>query len=165
MQKIPRWADLALIPLLNLLIAFVISGIVIYAIGEDPWMALRTMIEGTILRADGWGYMLYFATNFMFTGLAVAVAFHASQFNIGGEGQATVGGLGVALVCMALPWPHWTIALVAATLGAALFGAIWAAIPAVLQAKRGSHIVITTIMFNFLAASLMNYLLSNVLRP
>lgn len=165
MQKIPRWADLALIPLLNLLIAFVISGIVIYAIGEDPWMALRTMIEGTILRADGWGYMLYFATNFMFTGLAVAVAFHASQFNIGGEGQATVGGLGVALVCMALPWPHWTIALVAATAGAALFGAVWAAIPAVLQAKRGSHIVITTIMFNFLAASLMNYLLSNVLRP
>ncbi len=165
MQKIPRWADLALIPLLNLLIAFVISGIVIYAIGEDPWMALRTMVEGTILRADGWGYMLYFATNFMFTGLAVAVAFHASQFNIGGEGQATMGGLGVALVCMALPWPHWTVALLAATLGAALFGAVWAAIPAFLQAKRGSHIVITTIMFNFIAASLLNYLLSNVLRP
>lgn len=101
----------------------------------------------------------------MFTGLAVAVAFHASQFNIGGEGQATMGGLGVALVCLALPWPHWTLALIAATIGAAAFGAAWAAIPAWLQAKRGSHIVITTIMFNFIAASLLNYLLSNILRP
>lgn len=109
--------------------------------------------------------MLYYATNFMFTGLAVAVAFHASQFNIGGEGQATMGGLGVALVCLALPWPHWTLALIAATIGAAAFGAAWAAIPAWLQAKRGSHIVITTIMFNFIAASLLNYLLSNILRP
>ena len=165
MQKLPRWADVALIPLINLIIAFAISAIVIFAIGENPWMALWTMIDGTFLRAEGWGYMLYYATNFMFTGLAVAVAFHASQFNIGGEGQATMGGLGVALVCLALPWPHWTIALIAATIGAAAFGAAWAAIPAWLQAKRGSHIVITTIMFNFIAASLLNYLLSNILRP
>lgn len=165
MQKLPRWADVVLIPLINLIIAFAISGVVIFAIGENPWMALWTMIDGTFLRAEGWGYMLYYATNFMFTGLAVAVAFHASQFNIGGEGQATMGGLGVALVCLALPWPHWTLALIAATIGAAAFGAAWAAIPAWLQAKRGSHIVITTIMFNFIAASLLNYLLSNILRP
>ena len=165
MQKLPRWADVALIPLINLIIAFAISAIIIFAIGENPWMALWTMIDGTFFRAEGWGYMLYYATNFMFTGLAVAVAFHASQFNIGGEGQATMGGLGVALVCLALPWPHWTLALIAATIGAAAFGAAWAAIPAWLQAKRGSHIVITTIMFNFIAASLLNYLLSNILRP
>ncbi|MCX8509979.1 MAG: ABC transporter permease [Rhodobacteraceae bacterium] len=165
MQKLPRWADLALIPFLNLLIAFLLSAIVIYAIGEDPWLAMKTMIKGTVMRADGWGYILYYATNFMFTGLAVAVAFHASQFNIGGEGQATMGGLGVALVCLAFPWPHWTLALLAATAGAAMFGAIWAAVPAYLQAKRGSHIVITTIMFNFIAASVLNYLLSNLMRP
>ena len=165
MQKIPRWADVALIPLINLLIAFLISAVVIFAIGENPWMALRTMVEGTFLRAEGWGYMLYYATNFMFTGLAVSVAFHAAQFNIGGEGQATMGGLGVALVCLAFPWSHWTIALLAAMVGAALFGAVWAAIPAWLQARRGSHIVITSIMFNFIAASILNYLLSNVMRP
>ena len=165
MQKMPKWADVALIPLINLTIAFLISAIVIFAIGENPWMALRTMVEGTFLRAEGWGYMLYYATNFMFTGLAVSVAFHAAQFNIGGEGQATMGGLGVALVCLAFPWPHWTVALLAVMIGAALFGAVWAAIPAWLQARRGSHIVITTIMFNFIAASLLNYLLSNVMRP
>ncbi len=165
MQTIPKWADVVLIPLLSLVIAFAISALVILAIGENPVEALNIMVTGALGSAYGWGYTLYYATNFMFTGLAVAVAFHASQFNIGGEGQATLGGLGVALVCLALPWPHWTLALAAATVGAAVFGAAWAAVPAYLQAKRGSHIVITTIMFNFIGASLLNYLLVNVLRP
>ncbi len=71
----------------------------------------------------------------------------------------------MALVCLSLPWPHWTLALPAATIGAALFGAAWAAIPAYLQAKRGSHIVITTIMFNYIAAALLVYMLVDVLRP
>ena len=128
-------------------------------------MALKTMVDGALGSSYGWGFTLYYTTNFIFTGLAVAVAYHASLFNIGGEGQAMVGGLGVALVCLALPWPHWGIALPAAMVGAALFGAAWALIPAYLQAKRGSHIVITTIMFNFIAAALLNYVLVNLLRP
>jgi len=89
----------------------------------------------------------------------------SASFNIGGEGQAQLGGLGVALVCLALPWPHWTVALLAASLGAALFGAAWAAIPAYLQARRGSHIVITTIMFNYIASALIVFMLVDVLRP
>lgn len=165
MDRLPKWADVALVPLISLLIAFVISGLVILAIGENPWEALKIMVTGALGSAYGWGYTLYYATNFMFTGLAVAVAFRASLFNIGGEGQAMLGGLGVALVCLALPWPHWTVALLAASIGAALFGAAWAAVPAWLQARRGSHIVITTIMFNFIAASLLNYMLVNVMRP
>jgi hypothetical protein len=47
----------------------------------------------------------------------VTVAFHAGLFNIGGEGQAQLGGLGVALACLYIPWPHWSLALVGATLG------------------------------------------------
>ncbi|GGH49833.1 ABC transporter permease [Frigidibacter albus] len=161
----PRWADVALIPLLNLVIAFAISGLVILAIGENPWAALKIMVTGALGSSYGWGYTLYYTTSFIFTGLAVAIASHAGLFNIGGEGQATLGGLGVALICLSLPWPHWSLALLAASLGAAAFGAAWAAIPAWLQAKRGSHIVITTIMFNFIALSLLNYLLGNVMRP
>lgn len=76
-----------------------------------------------------------------------------------------LGGLGVALVCVYLPWPHWSLALLGAIIGGAAFGGLWALIPAYLQAKRGSHIVITTIMFNFMAAALLNYLLVNILRP
>jgi simple sugar transport system permease protein len=86
-------------------------------------------------------------------------------FNIGGEGQAMLGGLGVALACLFIPWPHWSLGLLGAIVLAGAFGAVWAAVPAYLQAKRGSHIVITTIMFNFIAAAVLNYMLVNVLRP
>jgi simple sugar transport system permease protein len=165
MDAMPKWADVVLIPLISIVIAFLISGLVILAIGEDPILALKTMVQGSLMSTYGWGYTLYYATNFMFTGLAFAVAFHAGLFNIGGEGQAMLGGLGVALICLALPWPHWTLALPAAMVAAALFGAAWAAIPAYLQAARGSHIVITTIMFNLIGASLLNYMLVNVMRP
>jgi simple sugar transport system permease protein len=71
----------------------------------------------------------------------------------------------VAIVCLMIPWPHWALALPAAIAGAALFGALWAFLPGWLQARCGSHIVITTIMFNFIAAAFLNYVLVNILRP
>ena len=165
MERMPKWADVLLIPLISLALAALLSALVILAIGEDPVAAVTLMVKGSLGSTYGWGYTLYYATNFMFTGLAVAVAFHARLFNIGGEGQAMLGGLGVALAALYVPWPHWSLALIGATAAAAIFGAAWAAIPAYLQARRGSHVVITTIMFNFIAASLLNYLLVNALRP
>jgi general nucleoside transport system permease protein len=165
METMPKWADVILVPLISLLIAFFISGLVIWGIGESPTEALRVMVSGALGSTYGWGFVLYYTTNFLFTGLAVSVAFHASLFNIGGEGQATMAGLGVALACLLVPWPHWSMALLASMIMAITFGAAWAALPAWLQAKRGSHIVITTIMFNYLSYRLLNYLLVNVLRP
>ena len=165
MDVMPKWADVVLIPLISLILAATLSAIVILAIGESPTNALKIMVDGALGSTYGWGYTLYYATNFIFTGLAVSIAFHARMFNIGGEGQAMMGGLGVALVCMFIPWPHWSLALLGGIVAAAVFGAAWAAIPAFLQAKRGSHIVITTIMFNFIAAALLNYLLIGALKP
>ena len=165
MDRMPAWADAVLVPLISLVLAALISALVILFIGEDPIAAVKLMVTGALGSTYGWGYTLYYATNFLFTGLAFAVASHAGLFNIGSEGQAMIGGLGVALVCLAIPWPHWALALPAAIVGAAAFGALWALIPAWLQAKRGSHIVITTIMFNFIAAAVLNYMLVNILRP
>jgi general nucleoside transport system permease protein len=109
-------------------------------------------------------YTLYYATDFIFTGLAVAVAFHAGLFNIGGEGQAYIAGLGVTLAMLALDqYLPGVLLIPIALIAAIVFGAGWALIPAYLQAYRGSHIVITTIMFNFIAAALMTHLLVNVL--
>jgi simple sugar transport system permease protein len=164
MRRIPRWADLALIPLISLTLAFVVAGIVVAAIGENPFRAIWVMIKGSLLSTSGIGYTLYYATNYIFTGLACAVAFHARLFNIGGEAQAALGGVGLAVVCLSLNWPHWVLALPFAIIGAALFGAAWAAIPAYLQARRGSHIVITTIMFNFIGAAMMGFLLNGWLK-
>ncbi len=161
--QLPRWADYGLIPLLNVSAAFLVSGLVVVLIGEDPLEAVKILIWGSIGWNEGVGFTLFYATNFIFTGLAVAVAFHAGLFNIGGEGQAYIGGLGVAVACLALDrYAPWWVTMPFAVAGAALAGAAWAFVPAWLQAKRGSHVVITTIMFNFIAASLMVYLLVNI---
>ncbi|MEM7056693.1 MAG: ABC transporter permease [Pseudomonadota bacterium] len=164
MNALPRWVEIGLLPLINLCLALVVSALVIAAIGEDPLRALNVMIQGAFVYPGSLGYTLYYTTNFIFTGLAVAVAFHAMLFNIGGEGQATLGGLGIALVCLSLDpiLPGPLVALVAIA-GAAAFGAAWALIPGWLQAYRGSHIVITTIMFNFIASGLLVYLLGGVM--
>ena len=108
---LPRWVDLLLIPLLNLALAFFVAGLVVLVIGENPVEAMRLLLVGSLGSSYGIGYTLYYATTFVFTGLSVAIAYHAGLFNIGSEGQAQLGGLGVALVCLALPWPAWWIAL------------------------------------------------------
>jgi ABC-type uncharacterized transport system permease subunit len=164
--KLPGWADYGLIPVVNLVVAFLVAGIVVLLVGENPLSAAAILIDGAFGSGQNIAYTLYYATNFIFTGLAVAVAFHAGLFNIGGEGQTYIAGLGVALVCLTfdavLPW--WLTFPLAIAASAAV-GALWALIPAYLQAKRGSHIVITTIMFNFIAASVMVYLLVGPLKP
>jgi general nucleoside transport system permease protein len=162
---LPRWIEIGVMPIINLLLALIVTGLIVLAIGENPFTAIWTMAGGAFGDLYSIGYTLYYATDFIFTGLAVIVAFHAGLFNIGGEGQAYIGGLGVGIVALAFDhslstWPIIGLGILAA----ALFGAGWAFIPAYLQAKRGSHIVITTIMFNLLAATLMNYMLVHVFR-
>ncbi len=162
--KLPLWVDIGVIPIANILLAFGVAALVVLAVGASPLDALKFMITGALGSSEGVGYTLYYATNFIFTGLAVAVAFHAGLFNIGGEGQAYLGGLGAGLAALALDnaVPP-VLAIPLGVVAAAGFGALWAAIPGYLQAYRGSHIVITTIMFNFIAAAIMVYLMVNVL--
>jgi general nucleoside transport system permease protein len=163
--ELPRWMDLALLPAINLCLAFVVSALVLLAVGQDPVQVLGLLVKGAFGSRAGFSYTLYYATTFIFTGLAVAVAFHGGLFNIGGEGQAMMGGLGAALAALSLAerLPAWLM-LPLMVLAAMLFALAWAAIPGALQAWRGSHIVITTIMFNFIAAALMGYLLVGVLK-
>jgi simple sugar transport system permease protein len=158
-DALPAWADYAVLPLLNLAAAMALSSVVILAVGESPLSALRIMLTGAFGSGEAIGYTLYYATTFVFTGLAVAIPFHAGLFNIGGEGQGMMAGVGVTFVCLGMgAAPVWLV-LPAAILAALAFGAGWALIPAWLQARRGSHVVITTIMFNFIAATLLNWLL------
>lgn len=167
--ELPRWMDLLLLPLVNLALALAVCAVVVAAVGLDPLQVLALLARGAFGSASGIGYTLYYATTFVFTGLAVAVAFHAGLFNIGGEGQAMLGGLGCTLVALllgpqlgggggpALLLPLMVLAAMAA-------GAAWAAVPAMLQAWRGSHVVITTIMFNFIASALLAWLLLHLLK-
>lgn len=163
--ELPRWADIGLLPLINLAMALAVSAVVVAVIGLDPWVVITQLVKGAFGTRSGLSYTLYYATTFAFSGLAVAVAFHGGLFNIGGEGQAMVGGLCVALVSLALgPSLPATLMLPLAVAAAMAGGAAWAAVPAALQAWRGSHVVITTIMFNFIASALLAWLLVNHLK-
>ncbi len=163
--ELPTWVDVGLIPILNLFVALLISGIVVLIIGENPLEAMWIMLKGAVGSIKGWSYLLYYTTNFIFTGLAVAIAFHAGLFNIGGEGQAYFAGLGAATVGLGLEFIPWPILIPLSILASAACGALWGFVPGYLQARRGSHIVITTIMFNFIASSLMVYLINYWFRP
>ncbi|MBP6898631.1 MAG: ABC transporter permease [Burkholderiaceae bacterium] len=163
--ELPRWMDVVVLPLVNLALALAVSAIVVAVIGLKPLEVISLLVQGAFGTRSGLSYTLYYATTFVFTGLAVAVAFHGGLFNIGGEGQAMVGGLLLALAALKLA-PGLPAALMLPLLVASAMagGAAWAAVPAALQAWRGSHVVITTIMFNFIASALLAWLLVNHLK-
>ena len=156
---------MALLPLLNVVLAFLISGLIVLSVGQNPLDAVGYMIYGAFGYGSGVGYTLYYTTDFVFAGLAVSLAYHAGMFNIGPEGQAYVAGLGVIIVALLLNGVHWAIMFPLMIIAGGAFGALWAFIPGYLQAKRGSHIVITTILFNFIAVSLMSYVITRILKP
>ena len=163
--ELPRWMDIGLLPLVNLALALAVCALVLAAVGLAPLQVLALLVKGAFGSASGISYTLYYATTFVFTGLAVAVAFHGGLFNIGGEGQAMIGGLGCSLVALALGDRLPAVLLLPLMVVAAMAGgALWAAVPAALQAWRGSHIVITTIMFNFIAAAGLAWLLVGPLK-
>jgi simple sugar transport system permease protein len=163
---LPRWADLVLLPAVCLLVALLVAAGVVALVGQSPPEVMLALVRGAFGTLRGVSYTLYYTTTFIFTGLAVAVAFHGGLFNIGGEGQAVMGGLGTGLAALYLSasLPAWAM-LPLMLIAGMLFGMLWAAVPAYLQAYRGSHVVITTIMFNFIASSILVYLLVNHLRP
>jgi simple sugar transport system permease protein len=99
------------------------------------------------------------ATPYILTGLAVAVGFRCGLFNIGAEGQFFIGALGAAFVGYKFIGLPWFIHLPLALLGGALAGGIWGAIPGYLKAKFGAHEVVNTIMMNWIAFRLSDWLL------
>ncbi|MDQ1813579.1 ABC transporter permease [Massilia sp. CCM 9210] len=164
--ELPRWASAFVLPVLNLLSALLVAALVIHLLGESPTESLRILIDSAVINPEGLSYTLFYASTFIFTGLSVSIAMKAGLFNIGSEGQMYVGGLGLTVVMLTLDHslPAWLL-IPAAMLGSAVFGAAWAWLPGYLQAKRGSHVVVTTIMFNFIAASLMNFIIVKYLIP
>ena len=108
MRPLPRWVDIALLPLLNVVLAFLVGGLIVLAVGQNPLQAVGIMLYGAFGYGSGFGYTLYYTTDFIFAGLAVSLAFHAGLFNIGPEGQAYIGGLGVILIGLALNGMHYS---------------------------------------------------------
>lgn len=110
---------------------------------------------------DEFGGVLFYATPLIFTGLAVAISFKSGLLNIGCEGQLNVAAFAAALVGIHIQLPF--VMLVPFCIVAALIaGGTWGAIPGLLKAKFGAHEVINTIMMNFIAAILTNFLVTSI---
>ena len=144
-------------PLLAVIAAFIIGGILILIIGDNPLQAYRLLLGSALSWPDGIGYTLFYATPLIFTGLAVLVAFRCGLLNIGAEGQLYVASFATAWVGITFAqYSAWFLVPVC-FFAALLAGSIWGAIPGVLKARFGSHEVINTIMLNFIAVALVSY--------
>lgn len=148
------------VPLASLLVALSLGAIVLTLAGDDPIDVYRAMFD-TSLR--GWRPLtrtLTYATPLILTGLAAAVAFRMKVYNIGAEGQLFVGAIAASWVGLALPagLPK-PIMLLAFLLAGVLAGAVWAGFASVPKALFGTDEIITTLMLNFVALALMNYLI------
>ncbi|HOX56657.1 MAG TPA: ABC transporter permease [Candidatus Paceibacterota bacterium] len=144
-------------PILSVALGLAVGLVVTWTAGEDPWRVFRIIADGAFGSGYDLGMTLFYATPLIFTGLSVAFAFKAGLFNIGAEGQLTLGALAAAAVGAIWPGLWSPLAPVVAALAAMLAGALWGAIPGWLRARRGSHEVINTIMLNFIAAGLASY--------
>ncbi len=144
-------------PLLAVILGLAAGLAVTWVAGENPWHVLKILVNGAFGSRYDFGLTLFYSTPLIFTGLSVAVAFQAGLFNIGAEGQLTLGALAAAVVGAAWPGIPWPLAPVLAGLAAMGAGMIWGAIPGWLRARRGSHEVINTIMLNFIAAGVSSY--------
>src|SRR5689334_167827 len=154
----PKFARELLFPLIAVVAAFFVGGILILLVGDNPIVAYRLLLGSAFSWPDGIGYTLFHATPLIFTGLAVLVGFRCGLFNIGVEGQLYVAAFATAWV--GITWAHrsaWFLVPLC-FLAAILAGALWGAIPGVLKAYFGSHEVINTIMLNFIAVALVSYL-------
>ncbi|MEO8260813.1 MAG: ABC transporter permease [Acidobacteriota bacterium] len=144
-------------PLIAVLAAFLVGGILVLIVGDDPVQTYALLLGSALSWPDGIGYSLFYATPLIFTGLAVLVAFRCGLLNIGAEGQLYVAAFATAWVGITLAsLPAW-ILLPLCFLAAVLSGAVWGAIPGLLKARFGSHEVINTIMLNFVAIALVSY--------
>lgn len=145
-------------PLAAIAAAGVVAALIVAGIGENPFTVARVFVLGVFGNADGIAAVLFNTTALLFTGLSVAFAFRAGLFNIGAEGQLTVGAFLTTLVAFGLAGAPAPVLVPACVLAAALGGAAWGAIPGVLRARLGVHEVINTIMLNFIASGLTGYL-------
>jgi general nucleoside transport system permease protein len=150
-------------PLIAILFSFAIGAVIVLLTGNNPIAVYAALIEGAVGDPLALGRTLLYTTPLIFTGLAVAVAFRAGLFNIGGEGQLYLGAITAAWLGVSLGFLG-PIAIPIVLAASVLAGFLWGAIPGVLKAYFGAHEVITTIMLNYVGIYLAYYIAQYPLR-
>ena len=153
-----RWLTVA-VPLGSLVVAFAIIAVVLAATGHAPLPTFRRLFDAAFLADGALSNTLISATPLAFTGLAAAVAFRMRLFNIGAEGQLYFGAIGAAGIALLLAGQPAIVIVPAMIVVGALSGAAWGAIPGVLRAFAHTNEIITSLMLNYVAALVLNYLI------
>ncbi|WP_269669553.1 ABC transporter permease [Paenibacillus sp. GSMTC-2017] len=151
-----------LVPLVSILLGLIVGAIAMLAGGYNPLVAYSSLVDKIFGSPYDIGETIRAITPLIFTGLAVAFAFRTGLFNIGVEGQFIMGMTGATLVGVLVELP-WYIHGPLAVLTGALFGGLWAGIVGYLKAKRGVNEVISSIMLNWTALYLANYIVATFL--
>lgn len=146
------------VPLAAVLLAALIGALLLLVSGADPIAAYSALIKGALGGATPIQRTLEKATPLIFSGLAVAFAFKAGLFNIGAQGQLLFGAIVAAAVGFGIEGLPAIIHAPLALFVGALAGALYGFIPGALKTYTGAHEVITTIMLNFVAINLTDYL-------
>jgi simple sugar transport system permease protein len=141
-----------------------VGAIILIISGASPIDAYLALIEGSFGSAQAFGRTLEKATPLIFSGLAVAFAFKAGLFNIGAQGQLLFGAIAAAAIGFAITGIPAIIHIPLALAGGAIAGALYGAIPGALKAYTGAHEVITTIMLNYVAINITDYLADGPLK-
>ena len=132
--------------------------------GESPWHILAILANSAFGSAYDLGIVLFYTTSLIFTGLSVAIAFHAGLFNIGAEGQLTISALTMAATGIIFKDLAFPLAPLLAVFLGLVASSLWGFIAGYLKAKRGSHEVIITMMMNFIAAGISSYFVVGALK-
>ncbi len=153
------------VPLITVLLAFLVGGLVVLLAGKDPIATYEAIWKGTGLQwlfpwttgddrtiaALNLQQTLIITTPLILTGLAVAFAFRAGLFNIGGNGQYIMGAIAAVWVGSSFESMPGFLHILLSIVAAIAAGAVWAGIAGLLKATVGAHEVISTIMLNYIA--------------
>jgi simple sugar transport system permease protein len=151
------WRELS-IPAAAVLLALLIGAIILLVSGANPVQAYVALFQGAFGSMTALGRTLEKATPLVFSGLAVAFAFKAGLFNIGAQGQLLFGAITAAAIGFGFEGLPAIVHIPLAFFGGALAGALYGAIPGALKVFTGAHEVITTIMLNYIAINITDYL-------
>lgn len=164
----PEWlenlAGQAVALVVALLIALLLGSLIILAYGESPATVYGAIFRFGFGSKDGFGYVLTEATPLIFSALAVAVCFKGGMFNIGVEGQYLVGMVTASWAALNLDFLPGPLLMFVVIVFGMLGGIVFALVPAILKVKTGAHEVVTTIMMNGIAVSLVAWALAGPLK-
>ena len=147
-----------IVPLISVFFGFLAGAIIMMITGIDPIDGYKALINGVIGNPRKFGEWIVASTPLIFTGLAIAFGFRTGLFNIGAEGQVIMGSMAAVVVGILIELPR-IIHLPLVLLAAALAGGFWAFIPGILKAKFRVHEVVVSIMLNYTALHMVNYII------